>query len=230
MKALLYKEFRLALHPLCYLFIILFPLMALIPSYPLCISFIYVLCAYPILFLGANKGQQSNDLLFSTLMPVRKKDIVLARLITVTILQVVFTILFLCFLPLGRLIYESLVQSALSSGGTPPHISGFSYDAAVSLLSFAFIGFALTDLLFFTIYYKNGKSIVLSSLLSILTFSVLVIVFTLLLPEISNQYKDFFTNNLGYQFLFLAISLLMCGLLKFLTYKSSSKFLEKVDF
>lgn len=56
MKALLYKEFKLAMHPICYIFIALFPLMMLIPSYPLGIGFIYILSCYPILFLGANKG------------------------------------------------------------------------------------------------------------------------------------------------------------------------------
>ena len=80
MKALIYKEFKLAMHPICYIFIVLFPFMVLIPVYPLGISFIYILACYPILFLGANKGQQSNDLLYSTLLPVRKKDIVLARI------------------------------------------------------------------------------------------------------------------------------------------------------
>ena len=89
MKALLYKEFKLAMHPLCYLFIFLFPLMILIPSYPIAVSFIYILSCYPVLFLGANKGQQSNDLLYSTLLPVRKKDIVLARIITVLVMQFV---------------------------------------------------------------------------------------------------------------------------------------------
>ena len=62
MKALIYKEFKLSMHPICYLFVAAFPLMILIPSYPIGIGFIYVLTCYPILFLGANKGQQSNDL------------------------------------------------------------------------------------------------------------------------------------------------------------------------
>ena len=93
MKALLYKEFKLAMHPICYLFVLLFPLMILIPSYPVAIGFLYVLTCYPILFLGANKGQQSNDLLYSTLLPVRKKDIVMARMITVMVMQFVFILL-----------------------------------------------------------------------------------------------------------------------------------------
>ena len=102
MKALLYKEFKLAMHPICYVFVFLFPLMLLIPNYPIAIGFIYVLTCYPILFLGANKGQQSNDLLYSTLLPVRKKDIVMARIFTVIFMQVVFMIVMSALYPLAR--------------------------------------------------------------------------------------------------------------------------------
>ena len=35
MKALLYKELKLALHPICIVFVLLFPLLTLVPSYPL---------------------------------------------------------------------------------------------------------------------------------------------------------------------------------------------------
>ena len=96
MKALLYKEFKLAMHPICYIFICLFPFMLLIPSYPIGVGFIYLMSCYPILFLGANKGQQSNDLLYSTLLPIRKKDIVKARIFTVIIMQVAYM---LCLSP-----------------------------------------------------------------------------------------------------------------------------------
>ena len=43
MKALIYKEFKLSMHPICYIFVAAFPLMILIPSYPIGIGFIYVL-------------------------------------------------------------------------------------------------------------------------------------------------------------------------------------------
>ena len=44
MKALVYKELRLSMHIMCYLFVTLFPLMILIPAYfyPWTIGFIYV--------------------------------------------------------------------------------------------------------------------------------------------------------------------------------------------
>ena len=108
MKALLYKEFKLAMHPICYVFVFAFPLMILIPSYPIAIGFIYVLSCYPILFLGANKGQQSNDLLYSTLLPVRKKDIVLARILTIAIIQFTFMAVMSALLPIALLIQNKI--------------------------------------------------------------------------------------------------------------------------
>ena len=103
MKALIYKELKLAMHPICYVFIVAFPFMILIPSYPIAIGFIYVLTCYPILFLGANKGQQSNDLLYSTLLPVRKKDIVLARIFTVILMQLGFILVMSALYPLAMI-------------------------------------------------------------------------------------------------------------------------------
>ena len=113
MKALIYKEFKLAMHPICYVFIAVFPLMILIPSYPLAIGFIYVLTCYPILFLGANKGQQSNDLLYSTLLPVRKRDIVLARIITVVILQFAFMAIMSLLYPLAYMLFGNGIVDGL---------------------------------------------------------------------------------------------------------------------
>ena len=57
MKNLLYKEFKLVFHVSIALIIILFPMMALIPSYPRFIGFMYIIVIYPLIFLGVNKGQ-----------------------------------------------------------------------------------------------------------------------------------------------------------------------------
>ena len=170
MKALIYKEMRLSMHPICYIFIALFPLMILIPSYPLGIGFIYVLTCYPILFLGANKGQQSNDLLYSTLLPVRKKDIVMARIITVIIMQVAFILIMSALYPLARMINANIIAS--SKHPEEYTFPGLGLNSYVLVLAFAIIGYAIADIIFFPIYYKNGKSIVMSTLFTILGFVV----------------------------------------------------------
>lgn len=225
MKALLYKEFKLALHPICYLFVLIFPFMILIPSYPIAIGFIYILTTYPILFLGANKGQQSNDLLYSTLLPVRKNDIVLARIFTVLIIQLVSFALMSCLYPVALIINNSI------SGGSTP---GIGLDGYVSILAIALIGFALADLIFFPIYYKNGKSIVMSTLFMILGFIIYLAIFTIALPYIpvvGEEYiKILSKSGLGIQFIFLGIAIAISGLIHFLIYKVCSKELQRVDF
>ncbi|MBR0439715.1 MAG: ABC-2 transporter permease [Bacilli bacterium] len=227
MKALLYKEFKLAMHPICYVFIALFPFMMLIPSYPLGIGFIYILSCYPILFLGANKGQQSNDLLYSTLLPIRKKDIVKARIFTVIIMQVAYMLLMAALLPLAIYIEKSIPTE---SGKAVGH-AGIGLNGFISLLSFAIIGFALSDLIFFPIYYKHGKSIVMSTLFTILGFALYLGVFTIGLPLAFKGYNDFFSNSvIGVQFAFLGGAILISIGLHYLVYIISAKRLEKVDF
>ena len=227
MKALLFKELRLAMHPICYVFVALFPLMILIPSYPIGIGFIYVLTCYPILFLGANKGQQSNDLLYSVLLPVRKKDIVLARILTVVLMQTAFILLSSALYPLSRMIITLVVQSAENPAEFK--IPGLGLDSYVLLLAIAIIGYALADLIFFPIYYKKGKSIVMSTLFTILGFVAYISIVTIALPFVPG-FEIMNNMHVGIQFAVLSGAILFSFLLHFVVYKIASKRLEKVDF
>ncbi len=227
MKALIYKELKLAMHPICYVFIVLFPFMILIPSYPLGIGFIYVLTCYPILFLGANKGQQSNDLLYSTLLPVRKKDIVMARILTVIFMQIAFILVMTALYPVARIINNAIAQSA--ENPSEYMIPGLGLDSYVLLLAIALIGYAIADIIFFPIYYKHGKSIVMSTLFTILGFVVYIGIFTIGLPFIPGL--DILNNlHLGIQFAILTAAILISFALHIIVYKVSAKRLEKVDF
>ena len=227
MKALIYKELKLSMHPICYIFIVLFPLMFLIPSYPLGIGFIYVLTCYPILFLGANKGQQSNDLLYSTLLPVRKKDIVMARIFTVIFMQVAFILVMTALYPVARIINNAIAQSAEKP--SEYMIPGLGLNSYVLLVAIALIGYAIADIIFFPIYYKHGKSIVMSTLFTILGFVVYIGVFTIGLPFIPGL--DILNNlHLGIQFAILGAAILISFGLHVVVYKVSSKRLEMVDF
>ena len=227
MKALIYKELKLAMHPICYVFIVLFPFMILIPSYPLGIGFIYVLTCYPILFLGANKGQQSNDLLYSTLLPVRKKDIVMARIFTVIFMQIAFILVMTALYPVARIINNAIAQSA--ENPSEYMIPGLGLDSYVLLVAIALIGYAIADIIFFPIYYKHGKSIVMSTLFTILGFVVYIGIFTIGLPFIPGL--DILNNlHLGIQFAILGAAILISFALHIIVYKVSAKRLEKVDF
>lgn len=227
MKALIFKELKLAMHPICYLFVIAFPFMILIPSYPIGIGFIYVLVCYPILFLGANKGQQSNDLLYTTLLPVRKKDIVMARIITVILIQLTFIIILSALYPIACINNNNIIQSA-----TNPEqykIPGLGLECFTLLLAIAIVGYAIANLIYFPIYYKKGKSIVMSTLFTILGFVVYICFFTIGLPYLVGE--EIFKNlYIGIQLGALAGALLISFGIHFAVYKIASKRLEKVDF
>ena len=228
MKALVYKEFKLAMHPICYVFVFMFPIMMLIPSYPLGVGFIYVLTCYQILFLGANKGQQSNDLLFSTLLPVRKKDIVLARIITVISMQVAFMVVMSCLYPLAYMWFGNGVYDE-TAGKVVDLSVGFGLRSYVLVLGIAFVGFALADLIFFPIYYKHGKSIVASTLFTILGFVVYLGVTTIAVPYIIGI-EACNSIPLWIQFIALVVAIGLSALIHFFVYKIGAKCLEKVDF
>ena len=231
MKALLYKEFKLAMHPICYVFIAMFPLMILIPSYPIAIGFIYVLTCYPVLFLGANKGQQSNDLLYSTLLPIRKKDIVKARIMTVFIMHLAFIAITSALYPVALMINNSITESALAEDpmANPITNAGLGLNSYVLILAIVLVGFAIADLIFFPIYYKNGKSIVMSTLLMILGFVIYLGVFTIGLPYIPGC-EWINELPLWIQFIALGVSFILYAVLHLAVYKISAKRLEKVDF
>ena len=222
------------MHPICYLFIVLFPFMVLIPIYPLGISFIYILTCYPVLFLGANKGQQSNDLLYSTLLPVRKKDIVLARIITVLFMQVASMLIMSALYPLALLINHSMAEAAAAARAAgqvaeDPVNAGLTLNSFVLVLAFAVLGYALADLIFFPIYYKHGKSIVMSTLFTIIGFVFYIGIFTIGLPYVPGC--EILNNlHIGIQFACLGCTILLSALIHILVYKISSKRLEKVDF
>lgn len=72
MSRLLNKEMRLSASVLSYVFIA-FGLMALIPNYPVLLGAFFVTLG---IFKSAEKWRTSNDITYSVLLPVSKKDVV----------------------------------------------------------------------------------------------------------------------------------------------------------
>ena len=116
-----------------------------------------------------------------------------------------------------------------TDGGEPLVVPGLGLNSFVLVLAIAIVGYALADLIFFPIYYKKGKSIVASTLCTILGFVVYIGVFTIGLPYIPGL-EGINHLHIGIQFGVLAFALLISFLLHFVVYKVSSKRLEKVDF
>lgn len=240
MKNLFFKEMKLAMHPLIWFFIIFFPVMCLIPSYPLMVAFIYVCSCYPILFLGANKGQQSNDIYFSCLLPVKKKEVVKARILTVLLIQIIPVLIMIALRPVAVSAFESEVLQTFNENiKTVPNLTleeveagltvGFSPKGTIVVGALALLSFVIFDLIYFTFFYKNGRSIALPTLFGMLVFSTLMVITTIVLPLMFQDIRIFLENSVLAQVIVLAVAVILSVLGHMGIYKIAAAEFGKVD-
>ena len=102
-KNLLYKELRLATHPTQFLFLS-FGLMLLIPAYPYYVAFFYITLSQ---FFVTTIGRENNDVSFTAMLPVAKRDVVKARLLMGVIFEVLSLIIAIPFSFLGTFTHPS---------------------------------------------------------------------------------------------------------------------------
>ena len=142
MKTLLYKQLRLACHPMTPVFC-LSGIMLLIPNYPYSVAFFYVTLGLFFTFLNM---REQKDIYYSALLPLRKRDTVRAAVaftVLVELLSVVITALF-CLL------------SAKLQPGTD---NAVGMDANLMLLGAGFVLYGVFNLVFFVCLYRSGYKV-----------------------------------------------------------------------
>lgn len=138
---LLRKELRLALHPTAPIFLAL-SAMLFIPNYPYLVAFFYTGLG---VFFTCLSGRENQDVTYTLLLPVGKKDVVRARFLTVCLLELAQV--------LTAVPFAILRQTLISA----PNAAGM--DANIALFGFAFLLLGLFNLVFFHIYYKNVQKV-----------------------------------------------------------------------
>lgn len=136
MKALIKKEFKLALHPTVPLFWLL-SAMLIIPNYPYYVAFFYTTLG---LFFVCLTGRENHDIQYSMMLPVAKRDIVRGRFIFTLIVECVQVIVAIPF----AVLRARLVPA--------PNAAGM--DANVALFGLSLIMLGLFNIVFFTRYYS----------------------------------------------------------------------------
>ncbi len=141
MKNMLYKEFRLTISPLFYLFL-LFGALLLIPQWPYLIALMYLFfMAVPNIFSTA-KAQ--GDIDFSASLPVRRGDIVRARIMSIVILEVLQVIVAAVFAVINLSIYPQ---------------GNFLMDTNAAFFGIAFIMYGIHNVILFPMFYKTAYKI-----------------------------------------------------------------------
>jgi len=230
MKNLFFKELKLSIHPLCYLFCILFGLMGLIPNYPAFVGPIYSIVAYTFLFLGANKGQTTNDLFYSCNLPIRKQDVVKARIVSITFLKFLIVVpSIICLLVRFFVIYPLIKQS----GGNIPNL-GLDINQGFALYAILLFCLCITDLIYLPWFYKTGKSVMGPTLVGVITYALLSAALTMFLPQLGNFMQLVTIGGPNESILIQCAVFFGCLIvsigLEILTYFISVKNLNKLDF
>ena len=211
MNNLLYKEFKLTIHPFYYVLPVFFGALMLIPQWifflvPLYFCFITV----PQIF---SLYKSNNDLEFSIMMPVRKSDIVKARILSIVILEL-FQIACALFF---ALIHRSLYKYA-----------NFAFDLNAAYFGLVFVLFALFNIILFPIFYQTAYKFGVAVIISI----VAAIGFALsaeLLVMFNERFRMVVEGKLGPQLIILAAGIGVFILGAIAAYKISVKIFENVD-
>lgn len=213
MKTLLYKQLRLACHPMTPVFC-LSGIMLLIPNYPYSVAFFYVTLGLFFTFLNM---REQKDIYYSALLPLRKRDTVRAAVaftVLVELLSVVITALF-CL---------------LSAKLQPGKDNAVGMDANLMLLGAGFVLYGVFNLVFFVCLYRSGYKVGAAYLKANLALWPMM-----LLAEALPHFPSLmWLNRVDVQANLRQIPILLFGIAVFavltmLAYRRSARLYERVD-
>ena len=216
MRNILWKEMKLAASPLSYLFLA-FGLMFFLPGYPvLCGAFFITLG----LFQSFQRMRESNDIVFSALLPIAKRDVVKGKLAFVSLIELAGILIMTAAVLLRATVFSAsqvYVNNALMNA------NGFA-------LGVAFLVFGLFNLVFVGGFFRTAYKFTLP-FVSYIIISFLVIGAAEALHYFPGCSA---VNAFGFSHLPLQLGCLGAGaaaflLLTLLAFKVSAGRFEKID-
>lgn len=231
MKNLLYKDFRLVVVWPVYLMLFMLALMAFTPGFPPAIALGYIAIIYPMIFIGANKGTQTNDMYFSLLLPVSRKKIVLGRMLTIGIFQLIAVIILSAFHPLAATFFAGVKSAPEAAGIVPDELILYGPESFMAHLGFGLVGLSVLDLGFFSLFYRSARNLTIPYVVGTLTSIAFETLLGVIFPIFWPAFRAFFGHwDPLIQGVTLAVSLVLYFLLHWLTYVLAARNFRKADF
>lgn len=216
MTKLLKKEFTLALHPTAYFFLC-FCLFVFIPNYPYEVMFFFSCLS---VFFTCLNGRENKDLLFSCMLPVRKKEVAYARIISTVIMQLSLIALAACAVAVKNLV--PAVNAANLAG----------LDANAALIGEGFLILGVFNIVFFPIYFSSPDKVGAPFVVASACVFVLIAVSVSLCAAIIGFKNTFDTPDpifIGGKMIFTSVCAVVYALLTILSSVLSAKKFEKVN-
>ena len=205
MRNLLMKEFKLATPILTYLFVG-FTLMTFIPGYPILCGAFFVCLG---IFQGYQINRESNDILYSVLLPVSKSDVVKGKYLAVVALQMAaFFICVICTLVRMTKFSDSLVYE-----------NNVLMSANLVYLAFVLLIFTCFNVIFLGGFFKTAYDIGKPFILFIVVNFVIIAVAEALhyMPGLDwtnaldfNFLEKQVATLVGASFIYVAVTIISC--------------------
>jgi hypothetical protein len=211
---LLYKEFRLVITT-PYMALLLFALLLLIPNWVYFVAMMYILfIGWPNLFMSTTA---MNDIRFTVMLPIRKRDVVKARVLSLATLEL---------LQLAAGAVTAVINMNLYPAGN------FLIDANIAFLGCVLVMYGLFNLAFFPLYYKRaskvGKPTLIGTAAAIL-FAFIIEALVLTSPTAARMLDGIAIDALIRQIPIFASGIVIFVALSFAAYKWAARNFEKVD-
>lgn len=216
MRNIMRKELRLSASPLSYLFI-MFGVMFLIPGYPILCGVFFVTLG---IFQSFQTAREANDIVFSALLPIAKRDVVKGKY------------LFVCFIELCSFLLMAIatVLRMTVMSGAQAYRHNALMNANLFALGMALLIFGLFNLIFvggfFRTAYKFAKPFVTYIIVAFLLICVGEAVHHV--PGLES------VNAFGFEHILLQFSLFALGaacyvILTLISFRVSCKNFETID-
>jgi len=211
MKNLLHKEFRLSIHPFYYVLPAILGALMLIPQWlfflvPLYFCFI----SLPNLM---SIYKSNNDIAFSVILPVAKRDIVRGRITAFVLLELMHVAWAVVFALINRSIYA---------------VENFSFNLNIAFFGITLILFGIVNIVVFPIFYRTAYRFgfaVIAANIAALIFAAgaeLLVVF-------SERARILMEQRLDTQLITLAAGIALFVILTVVSYRISADRFEQVD-
>lgn len=210
MKNLLIKELRLAMSPISLIFI-LFAFMTLIPGYPILMGSFFVCLG---IFQSYQLSREQNDILYSALLPIRKRDVVTAKYLSAIFVEMISFIIMAALTVLRMTVFSA----------SPAYVNNVMMLATPVYLGFVLLIFGEFNSIFIVGFFKTAynfaKPFVLFIIVSLLIIGA---------GETLHHLPFIPYGDTGFQFRCLLCGAVIYVLLTYLSWKRSQVLFEKID-
>jgi ABC-2 type transport system permease protein len=211
MRNLLCKEFGLTIHPLFFL-MLLFGLLLMLPKWPFLIALMYLLwIAVPNIF-ALSKAQ--NDVLFTVTLPVRKRDVVKARVMSIVLLEILQILVAALFAVLHIKMY-------------PP--GNYLLDLNFAFFGVALIMYGIFNIVFFPMFYKTAYKYGMPSVFASIAVAIFATAIEFAIQAVPALKVLDGMDHIAIQLMTLVGGIIVFVLMNIMAYAISAKRFERVD-